>query len=237
MPDVYHVMPGKGGRWSARHEGNGEIESFGSRAEAVRRAREEAEFHTPSEVVVHRADGSVEESIAWAEGTAAELPAAPSRATIAGHPIHPMLIPFPVALLTLLPISDMAYWATNDPFFARSSFVLAVAGLVATGLAAIVGLIDFTLVRRVRETRAGWVHLASNLGIAGLTVANVVLRAPDRSADVVPTGTLLSIVTLGLLLVSGWYGGELAYRHRVGVTATGPAERHRSRTQRSRSTR
>lgn len=128
-----------------------------------------------------------------------------------------MLVPFPVAFLTLLPISDIIYWAGQDPFWARVSFVLAMAGLISAGIAAVFGLLEFLLVAHARETKAGWIHLGSNLAVAGLTLANVLIRAPDHDALIAPTGALISLVTFALLVVAGWYGGELAYRHRVGV--------------------
>lgn len=153
-------------------------------------------------------------------GTSRLRDASPSRVAIAGHPVHPMIVPFPVAFLTLLPISDLIYWAGDDPFWARVSYVLALAGLISAGVAAIFGLLEFVLVQHARETRAGWIHLGANLAVAGLTLANVLVRAADHDAMIVPTGALISLVTLALLVVSGWYGGELAYRHRVGVMPT-----------------
>jgi uncharacterized membrane protein len=90
--------------------------------------------------------------------------------------------------------------------------------LVGAGLAGIVGLIDFIGVPRVRTLRAGWAHLLLNVAILGLAVVNLLLRRVNVMADIVPSGLILSIIATGLLLVSAWFGGEMVYRHKVGVT-------------------
>jgi uncharacterized membrane protein len=142
---------------------------------------------------------------------------APSKAAIAGHPIHPMLVPFPIALLSLVPVTDIVYTATDSTFWSSVSYYLLWAGLISAGLAAVVGLVDFLGVPRVRSVRAGWAHMLLNVTIVALGVVNLLLRRGDTIEQIVPSGLILSIVATGLLLVSGWYGGELAYRHKVGV--------------------
>ncbi len=241
---VYHVVPGADGRWAARLEGDGKAHTFQSRDEALRRAQADASEHAPSQVVVHRADGSVEERLDWgapvavgpgargetrgrrdhlrdASSETGERPAIRSRVTIAGHPVHPMLIAFPIGTLGLLPVSDLIYWVTRDFFWARMSWFLVIAGLITAGLAALVGLVDFVSIRAVRTNRVAWFHFLSNGSVAALTVVNVIFRASNRAAFIVPSGTILSLVTLGLLVLGGWYGGELAYRYRVGVIPEG----------------
>ena len=66
-----------------------------------------------------------------------EYEPAPSKAAIGGHPIHPMLIPFPLALLTLLAVTDIVYATTHIPFWAWVSYYMLWAGLISAGLAAI----------------------------------------------------------------------------------------------------
>jgi uncharacterized membrane protein len=246
---VYHVVPVSDGRWAARLEGDGTAPTFRSREEALQRAREQAAGHEPSQVVLHRADGSIEERWSGAlvhrdrANTSAEArsrdattkreearsrtargrepeptrQAVRSRTTIAGHPVHPMLVAFPVATLALLPVSDIAYWATRDLFWARLSWFFCIAGLSTAGLAALVGLVDFLTLRAVRNNRVAWFHFLSNGAVVGLTVANLLLRVESRSAYIAPQGTILSLIAFGLLVVGGWLGGELAYRYRIGV--------------------
>lgn len=149
---------------------------------------------------------------------ASELGPAPSKAAIAGHPIHPMLIPFPLAMLALLPVTDIVYASTEHWFWASVSYYLLWAGLISAGLAGIFGLVDFIGVPRVRSVRAGWAHMLLNVAIVALSFVNLLLRWGDTADGILPSGLILSLVAAGLLLVSGWYGGELVYRHKVGLS-------------------
>ena len=146
---------------------------------------------------------------------------APSKASIAGHPIHPMLIPFPVAFLCMVPVTDVVYAVTGETFWTSVSYYLLWAGLVGAGVAGLVGLVDFLSIERARTLRAGWTHVLLNLVIIALGTANLIMRWGDTLEQVLPSGLILSIVGALLLVVSGWYGGELAYRHKIGVIADG----------------
>jgi uncharacterized membrane protein len=146
---------------------------------------------------------------------------APSKAAIAGHPIHPMLIPFPIALLSLVPVTDIVYASTDSTFWSSVSYYLLWGGLVSAGLAAIFGLIDFIGVPRARSVRAGWAHMMLNVAIVLLSVVNLFLRWDNTTDLVLPSGLIVSLVAAGLLMASGWYGGELSYRYKVGVIGPG----------------
>ncbi len=154
----------------------------------------------------------------------------PSTAAIAGHPIHPAIVPFPIAFLTSVVATDLAARATRDPFWGRSSSLLLGAGIV-TGLAAgAVGAIDYYTIRRAREQTVGKVHSYGNSVSLGLAAANWALRRGRTSAPPGPLGLALSVVTAGLLGVTAWAGAELSYRHMVGVAGHGDqhteAEKH-----------
>jgi uncharacterized membrane protein len=151
---------------------------------------------------------------------AAAHPAIVSKASIAGHPIHPMIIPFPLAFLVAVPVVDLVFWANNGQvFWARTGYYLLIAGIVTGVLAALVGLVDFYGVREVRRHKQSYWHAFSNSGALLLAVVNLVLRAFDPIAAVLPWGLLLSLAAAVLLAVGGWYGGELSYRFRIGVAA------------------
>jgi uncharacterized membrane protein len=141
----------------------------------------------------------------------------PSTASLFHHPIHPMLVPFPIAFLIGALASDLAFWAAGDPFWARASLWLIGAGLVMGALAAVAGLIDFLTIRRARQGLAGWVHFLGNASVLILALINFVLRIGDPAAAVLPKGLVLSLIIAGLLGVTGWMGGELAYRRKIGV--------------------
>jgi len=144
-----------------------------------------------------------------------------STAKIASHPLHPMLIPFPVAFFIGALACDLAYWRTGDIGFAVGSAWLIGAGLVMAALAALAGLTDFLGSRRIRRLRVAWLHMAGNVIVVGLEALNLFLRQGDPGAGVVPDGLILSLAVTLLLLFTGWLGWEMVYRHRVGVADTG----------------
>lgn len=86
-----------------------------------------------------------------------------STASIAGHPIHPMLIPFPVAFFVATFVCDIVYWQTANTFWARASFWLLVGGLVMGALAAVAGLIDLLGDPRIRALKDVWWHAGGNV--------------------------------------------------------------------------
>lgn len=141
-----------------------------------------------------------------------------STVNIAGHPIHPVLIPFPITFLTSALLTDVAYWITADAFWARVSLWLIGAGVVTGLLAGAVGAIDYFTIRRAREHLAGKIHLIGNVIALIIAAINFFLRIGDPAPAIAWWGLILSLVTAGLLAVTGWYGGELAYRHKIGVT-------------------
>ena len=150
-----------------------------------------------------------------------------SRASIGGHPIHPMLVPFPIAFLIGGFASDLVFWSSGDPFWARAALWLAGAGLVMGALAAIFGLIEFLSIRRVRQLHEAWIHFLGNAAALLLTLWSVLHRWSDAAAGVLPLGIVLSALVVIILGVTGWYGGELAYRHRIGVmTSQGTGQLH-----------
>ena len=80
----------------------------------------------------------------------------PSTVAIAGHPLHPLSVIFPVAFLAGALVTDAVYWLVRDEFWARASFWLIVAGLGSGIVAAIIGMSDFLQIERVRKRTAGW---------------------------------------------------------------------------------
>lgn len=143
---------------------------------------------------------------------------APSTAAIFGHPIHPMLVVFPIGFLVGALATDLTFWGTSDPFWARASEWLLGAGIVMGALAAVAGLIEFVTISRVRSLAAGWVHFLGNATAILLSVWNFLHRlGGDPGAMVVPFGIVFSAVVVVIFLVTGWLGGELVFRHRIGM--------------------
>jgi uncharacterized membrane protein len=142
-----------------------------------------------------------------------------STAKVAGHPLHPMIVPFPIVFFISTLVTDLAYLNTGRAGFADASVWLLGAGIAMALLAAVFGFIDFFGDRQVRRLRHAWWHMIGNLIAVALEAVNLYLRATQGAGPAIaPSGVTLSAVVVVLLAFNGWMGWELVYRHHVGVT-------------------
>src|SRR3954465_8784306 len=126
-----------------------------------------------------------------------------STAQVAGHPIHPMLIPFPVAFLVATLVSDLIFLRTGNPGWATASLWLLGAALVMAALAAVAGLTDFLGDERIRDLSAAWHHMIGNVIAVVLSLWNWYRRYEGGDAAVIPTGLLISLIVVLILLYTG----------------------------------
>ncbi|RUR30692.1 DUF2231 domain-containing protein [Vreelandella nanhaiensis] len=139
-----------------------------------------------------------------------------SRAAIAGHPLHPLMVHFPVAALMTLVACDLGYWYTEDPFWLRVGLWLAGVGALGGWFASIAGTIDLVSVGQIRRLITGWSHAIVAVVMLSLASLNWLIRFTDPDL-VLPWGIAVSVVTAGLVALAGWLGGQLVYEHAVGV--------------------
>lgn len=140
-----------------------------------------------------------------------------SKAKLLGHPIHPMLIVFPLGLLATAVIFDIVGLSSGNPFWFQVSFWMIAAGIVGGLLAAIFGVIDWLAIpRNTRAWNVGLWHGAGNVVVVVLFIVSWLLRRPDP-ANPTAGALTLSFVAVLLALVTGWLGGELVDRLGVGV--------------------
>jgi uncharacterized membrane protein len=140
-----------------------------------------------------------------------------STASILGHPLHAMLVPIPITCFVGTLITDLVYWKTATIMWANISAWLLVVGLVVSVFAALAGVIDFFGDRRIRELKPAWIHGLGNGLALILSIFNAFVHSRDAYTSVVPTGLMLSALVVLILLVTAWTGGEMVYRHGVGV--------------------
>jgi len=139
-----------------------------------------------------------------------------STARIGDHPIHPMLIPFPIVCFVGTFVADLVYTRNHDAGWATASHWLLIVGLVMAALAAATGLTDYLGDDRIRRLTDALKHMLANVTAVVLELVNLVLRL--KNPDFIDsTGVYISGVVVLLLLYSGWKGGDLVYRHGIGV--------------------
>ncbi|HET9742528.1 MAG TPA: DUF2231 domain-containing protein [Terriglobales bacterium] len=141
-----------------------------------------------------------------------------SRAQISSHPIHPMLVVFPIGLFIGGWIFDLIGSATNNELLWAASYYCVIAGLVGGFCAAIAGTIDWATVVPPRSSgkRRGLLHGCLN----ALVLAAFIIIAVNRGDPIAqPHAFELGLMTAAIVLlgISGWLGGTLAYRNQIGV--------------------
>ena len=154
-----------------------------------------------------------------------ELMGIATTAKIARHPVHPMLIPFPIAFFLATLACDLVYWLTENRFAADIALWSLGAGIVTAVFAAIAGLIDFAGNARIRALSHAWQHMIGNVIAVVLALISFWIRYRYGAVDgILPWGLVLSIAVALLLVFTGWRGGDLVYLHRVGMHPDAPRQ-------------
>lgn len=160
-----------------------------------------------------------------------------SKAKIFGHPIHPMIVAFPITFYTLTFLAFAVFqFFSSDPFWYRLAYFSNFAGVFTAIVAAVPGFIDWSLgiPKDSSAHSRGILHMALNVtalilfGINALRISGT-WNAPP--ANLYPS-LLLSLVGWILTSAAGYHGWELIARHKVGVQLTPEqevAERKRDR--------
>ena len=136
--------------------------------------------------------------------------------SIGKHPVHPMLIPFPIGLWVFSFVADIIFlMGWGGPVWNDVAFYTMVGGMVGALLAAPFGLLDLLSVQDRVTKRVGTMHMVLNLLIVALFAVDLWLRRQTGTGAGTPF--TLSAVAMLMLLASGWLGGEMVYVHGAGV--------------------
>jgi uncharacterized membrane protein len=136
-------------------------------------------------------------------------------ASIAGHPIHPMLVSIPIGLWVFSFVCDLLFrFGSGASLWSTVAFYTLIGGVAGALLAAVPGFIDMLSLRQPVK-KIALTHMTINLAVVALYLVNVGLRI-NSPGDSLPM--ILSLVGILALLVSGWLGGHMVYVHRVGVS-------------------
>jgi uncharacterized membrane protein len=156
-----------------------------------------------------------------------------SRAKLLGHPVHQMLIVFPLGLLATAVIIDVIYFVNGALLFAELSYYLIIGGLIGGVLAAPFGFIDWRAIpRNTRAKRVGALHGGGNAVVLLLFLVSALLRASLPAAPSV-AAYVSSFGGAALALVTAWLGGELVDRLGIGVSDGAHADAPSSLRQRT----
>jgi uncharacterized membrane protein len=143
-----------------------------------------------------------------------------SPASIAGHPIHPMLIPFPIALWVFSLVADLLYLWRGKPHWPVIAFYALLAGCLGAVAAAVFGFIDYLSIKDKQVVKVANWHARFNVLALVLFAASWYLRT-DKGSDMVNDSLTipitLSVVGVIAVTISGWLGGELVFKHGVAV--------------------
>ena len=144
-----------------------------------------------------------------------------SKASIAGHPIHPMLIPFPLALWAMSFVVDVLFYFLRHPTLLVIAKFMIAAGCLGAVVAAIAGIIDWLAIKNGDAKRVANWHGRLNVAALVVFAISLFLRMGSYSELVgrrLTVPFLLSLVGVILILISGWLGGELVFRYGIGQT-------------------
>ena len=146
-----------------------------------------------------------------------------SPASFNGHPIHPMIIPFPIALWVFSLIADVIYlWRGNPIWRDWIAFYALLGGIIGAAVAAVPGLIDWLSIKNKEIVKiANW-HARLNVIALLVFAASFYLRTTSGASLVSGSYTiplLLSVLGVILITISGWLGGELVFKHGMAVNS------------------
>ena len=143
-----------------------------------------------------------------------------SKVKIAGHPVHPMLVSFPVAFYAASLVCFIVYNSNGDPFWFKVAIVANIAGVVMAAVAAIPGFIDWLFIPSgSKPKKTGLLHMVCNVGALALYTINWWLQC-DQWKESVPTidyAIPLTAAGFFLTLMAGFLGWKMVQKHHVGV--------------------
>jgi len=140
-----------------------------------------------------------------------------SRVKLAGHPVHQMLIVFPLGLLATAVVFDVIFLVTDNPAWTMAAFYMIGAGVLVGLAAAVPGAVDWLAIPRgTRAKRIGLIHGVGNVIVVALFAFSWFIRR-DNPALPATEAVVAGLLGAGIAIITGWLGGELVDRLGVGV--------------------
>jgi uncharacterized membrane protein len=146
-----------------------------------------------------------------------------TKIALSGHPIHAMMVAFPIALAFSTLGADGMYWLTADEFWPRVALWAAGIAFVLGVLAGIAGTVELLMVPGIRIRSASWTHFILAVMLLSLLGLNWGFRLPDPQGAVLPWGAMISALTAVMTGITGWHGGKLVFDYSIGTQRKGGA--------------
>jgi uncharacterized membrane protein len=145
------------------------------------------------------------------------------KSTLAGHPLHPMLVVAPAALIPFGLVMDVMYRSTGKESYANAAYYSLMGGLIGGLAAGVAGAMDYLTIESETEVkRTANVHAALNASALALTSANLISRKNKK--DHRGGSIILSALSALGVLISGWFGGRMVYEQGMRVKGVSPVE-------------
>ena len=144
-----------------------------------------------------------------------------SKIRIAGHPLHPMLVAYPIAFYTATFVCFIVYGSNHDPFWFKVALVANCAGVIMAAVAALHGFIDWAIgiPNGTKAKSTGLIHMAFNVVSLGIFAINLFMQQGKWNETEPNMGAAIWITGLGVVctIAAGFYGWTLVQKHHVGV--------------------
>ena len=139
-----------------------------------------------------------------------------SAVAVVGHPIHVVMVHFPIAFVIATLGVDFFYWWSGDPFWIRVGIWSTGFAFLTGAAASVVGTAELLLVPGIRLLEASWSHAVAAMTLVAISGANWGLHLiyPE---SILPHGLALSALAAAMAGFAGWHGGKLVFDHGVGI--------------------
>ncbi len=144
-----------------------------------------------------------------------------SKIAFAGHPIHAMLVAFPIALAMCVLGADLFYWWTGDSFWATAAGWASFGAFAMAVMAAITGTVELLMVSGIRNRAASWTHFILAMTLLSILGLNWLIRIDAAEEAILPLGLALSFLAAGMTAITGWHGGKLVFDYQIGTKDDG----------------
>lgn len=140
-----------------------------------------------------------------------------TRVALAGHPIHAMMVAFPIALCFCTLGADVMYWLSGEAFWSRVALWSVGIAFGMGVLAGIAGTVELLIVPGIRLRSPSWSHFILAVMLISILGANWAFRWGNAEAAVLPVGILTSALAAFITALTGWHGGKLVFDYGIGV--------------------